>query len=290
MLFRKLRLERECLRRRLNTTPNEADVGVVPAPGVAPEESGVGAIARWFNHFPEPHMTGLSAGQGPNGFFQPSHNLFRRLLGHFDCGLRILDLGCGYGEDAVVLSGDSNQVWGIDIAQQRVAAAEATVAKAKRSDRVFISKMDVHNMQFEDAFFDLIVANSFLMWVNKARAVAECHRVLKPGGRAVFSCETMAENPFLKLHRYRPSMRARENLVSRVTPEEVKELSARFSSTVWERFYLLSPMFYPLALYMPKSKAVHGLIKGMQSLDRVILRRYQKLRRYAWLSVIEFRK
>jgi len=51
-------------------------------------------------------------------------------------------------------------------------------------------------MELRSNFFDLIVGNSFLMWVSRARAVEECHRVLKPGGKVLFPCESMGKNPF----------------------------------------------------------------------------------------------
>ena len=196
------------------------------------------AIEEWFDHYPLPQIPGLSVGAGPNSFFEPSRSLFVKMLGAFDCGLKILDLGCGFGEDAITLSGETNQVWGIDIAEQRLNAARAHVRRANRSDRIFIRKMDVHDLQFADKFFDLIFANSFLMWVNKSRAVTECHRVLKPGGKVVFACESMGKNPFLALHRHRPILHTRESVVSRMSLQELSDLSSRFSSAQWEQFYV----------------------------------------------------
>jgi SAM-dependent methyltransferase len=248
------------------------------------------AIVQWFDHYPLAHITGLSAGAGPNRFFEPSRHLFLDMLGNFDCGLRILDLGCGFGEDAIALSGKTNQVWGIDIADQRLRAAEARVREANRSDRIFIRKMDAHNLQFDDNSFDLIIANSFLMWVNKPRAVGECHRVLKPGGKAIFPCESMGKNPFLALYRHRRPLHVRESLVSRVTLPELFELSTRFSAARWEQFYLVSPLLFPLALRYRDSEIVRRIIRAAQFLDAGFLRFWPALRPYAWVSVIELVK
>ena len=252
------------------------------------------------------------------------------MLGSFDCGLKILDLGCGFGEDAIALSGEANQVWGIDISEKRLDAACSRVRNANRSDgRIFIRKMDVHDLQFADGFFDLIFANSFLMWVNKARAVAECHRVLKPGGKVVFGCESMGKNPilalhrrtlhtreslvsritlqelselssqfsssrweqfYLALHRHRRTLHTRESLVSRITLQELNELSSQFSSARWQQFYRVSPLLFPLALRFPRSGILRRIIKSVQFLDRGILHVWPGCRHYAWVSVMEFTK
>ena len=248
------------------------------------------AIEEWFDHYPLPQIPGLSVGAGPNDFFEPSRSLFIRMLGSFDCGLKILDLGCGFGEDAITLSGETNRIWGIDIAEPRLNAARAAVHRAHRSNRIFIEKMDAHDLQFPDGFFDLVVGNSFLMWVNKTRAVEECHRVLKPGGKVLFPCESMGKNPFLALHRHRQSMQARESLVSRITLPELSDLASRFSAAQWEQFYLISALFYPLALRFPKSGILRRIIRSVQLLDTRILHSFPKSRPYAWVSVIQFTK
>lgn len=248
------------------------------------------AIKEWFDHYPLPQIPGLSVGAGPNRFFEPSRSLFLKMLGSFDCSLKILDLGCGFGEDAITLSGRKNQVWGIDIAEQRLNTARANVQRVNKSDRIFIQKMDAHDLQFADNFFDVIFANSFLMWVNKARAVAECHRVLKPGGRVLFPCESMGKNPFLVLHRHRRSMLTREHLVSRITLSDLSDLSSRFSAAQWKQFYLVSPLLFPLALRFSKSGILRGIIRSVQFLDMKILHSFPRLRHYAWISVAEFTK
>jgi ubiquinone/menaquinone biosynthesis C-methylase UbiE len=248
------------------------------------------AIGEWFDHYPLPQIPGLSVGAGPNNFFEPSRNLSIKMLGSFDCGLKILDLGCGFGDDAITLSGETNRIWGIDIAEHRLHAARAAVHRANRSDRIFIEKMDAHDLQFADNFFDLIVGNSFLMWVNKARAVEECHRVLKPGGKALFPCESMGKNPFLALYRHRQSMQTRESLVSRITLPELSRLASRFSAAQWEQFYLVSPLLYPLAMRFPKNGILRRIIRSVHFLDMGILRLFPRSRHHAWVSVVEFIK
>lgn len=277
----------------MNFELQERDVGTTSAEGLLPRVFDyplMRATANWFNDYPDEQFGGLAAGKGPNTFFKPSHSQFLNMLGRFDRGLRILDIGSGYGRDAIALSGASNRVWGIDIAEHRIAQAGTNVLKANKEDRVTICNMDAHNLQFPENFFDVITATSLLMWVNKARLLDECRRVLKPGGKIIFCMETMPENPVLKLHRRRTTVLERERLVSRIKLDELGPLASRFSAMHSEQFYLVSPVLYPFALRCPRSKFVRALIRSLQLLDAGILHHWPNARRYAWVSVIEFIK
>jgi phosphatidylethanolamine/phosphatidyl-N-methylethanolamine N-methyltransferase len=46
--------------------------------------------------------------------------------------------------------------------------------------------MDAHQMTFEDATFDCVVAQFVITLVaNPEQVLSECHRVVKPGGRII---------------------------------------------------------------------------------------------------------
>ncbi len=248
------------------------------------------AVAAWFDSSLDIHSTGPAQGAGPAEFFLESYQLVSSLLENIDRGLRVLDLGCGYGLNAIMLSGRTNQVWAIDIAQERVAQARDNIKRANLSDRVFVSYMDAHHLEFADDSFDLILANSVLLWVDKDRVLQECKRVLKPGGRLLFSMETMAENPVLKLHRLRPSKRKRESMVCRLDLAAIEPLASRFSRSRSWQFHLLSPVLYPIAKWKSGSRIVRSALKKLRRVDGFLLERFPRLRRYAWVTVLEFTK
>lgn len=272
---------------KYNASAQVADRGFNGAHGVPVN---LDAIAAWFDSSADIHSTGPAQGPGPADFFLEPHLLVSRLLENMDCGLRVLDLGCGYGLNSIMLSGQTNEVWAIDIAQERIAQATKNIKQENLSDRVFVRRMDAHHLDFQDGWFDLILANSVLLWVDKERVLQQCRRVLKPGGRILFSMETMAENPVLKLHRLRPSKRKRESMVRRLDLTAISRLSSGFSSARSWQFHLLSPALYPMAKWKSRSHVVRSAIRKVQKVDGFLLERFPGLRRYAWVTVLEFTK
>ena len=118
--------------------------------------------------------------------FGPSHRaLMRRIRAMVgDRPVRILDVGCGTGVFAARLrAGFPNaRVWGIDL-------VEGMLAKGAPRWRVHAGAVqpvqaDSERLPFAAASFDVVTcANSFHHYPHQDRAVAEMHRVLRPGGR-----------------------------------------------------------------------------------------------------------
>ena len=224
------------------------------------------------------------------GMFLPSQEFARRLLGTFDCQYRVLDIGCGVGLDLVDLSASSNQVWGVDITKDRVEDALRNSKMAGKDDQIHVQVMDAHHLQFPNDFFDLVFANSFLMWVDKKQVLSECRRVLKPGGRALFAMESMRDHPLVRLYRMLPRVRRRESLVNRLSLAEINDLRSGFSSLTQQQFYLLSPLVYPLAVRWSSSQLVQQLVRFVHRIDEVLLTQFPSLRRFAWIAVLQFTK
>jgi arsenite methyltransferase len=114
-------------------------------------------------------------------------------------GMTVLDLGCGSGRDAYLLSklvGERGRVIGIDMTAQQLAVAErhrdhhALVFGHARSNVSFHlgDLADLAALGIADASVDVVVSNCVLNLVpDKRRAFAEVFRVLKPGGELYFS-------------------------------------------------------------------------------------------------------
>ncbi len=131
----------------------------------------------------------------------------RRLLGqleaHLDAaaGQRVLDLGCGRGERSVDLLRRGATVDGIDISEVYTDRAEAAARAAGFDDGQFAFVAgDAHALPYADATFDLVVGDGILHHLDLDVALGELHRVLKPGGRALFR-EPLLDNPLLKVFR-----------------------------------------------------------------------------------------
>ena len=97
-------------------------------------------------------------------------------------GTRLLDVATGPGYVAARAAERGAQPVGVDFSETMLAHARARVAG------VDFVQGDATALPFEDASFDAVVAAFLLLHVGMPElAVAEATRVLKPGGRAVFS-------------------------------------------------------------------------------------------------------
>jgi SAM-dependent methyltransferase len=118
-------------------------------------------------------------------------------------GERALELACGpggVGIAAAAIVGPNGKVVLSDVAPEMTAIA-AERAKAAGLANVTTREVDLERTDFPQASFDAVLCREGLMLVPEpATAVRECHRVLRPGGRAVFAVWGPRElNPWLGL-------------------------------------------------------------------------------------------
>ena len=115
-------------------------------------------------------------------------NPFR--LGPLYPGDAVLDIGCGAGVDSLVAAqfvGEGGRVVGIDISVAMVEQAQAHLARLGWP-QVSFQVADAEALPFPDNDFDAVISNGvFNLTINKAEALQEAHRVLKPGGRLMLA-------------------------------------------------------------------------------------------------------
>ena len=66
---------------------------------------------------------------------------------------------------------------------------------------IIFRNMDAHNLQFDDESLDIVFGVAILHHLDFGRAVAELHRVLRPGGKILF-VEPLLLNPVARLARW----------------------------------------------------------------------------------------
>lgn len=100
-------------------------------------------------------------------------------------GRRVLEVGCGAGIDLVRFAAAGADVVGIDIADAPLAMARAN--SRARSLEPALAAGDGAHLPFPDAVFDFVYCHGVLPYAPDPHGiVVEAHRVLKPGGTALF--------------------------------------------------------------------------------------------------------
>jgi ubiquinone/menaquinone biosynthesis C-methylase UbiE len=104
---------------------------------------------------------------------------------------KILDIGCGDGFYDYKMARDGANIVGVDLNQKRLAVA----AKRNKTERIEYHSMNAEQLDFKDASFDKAVSFCVIEHFNDDRQVLNhVRRLLKPGGRFVFSADSLS-NP-----------------------------------------------------------------------------------------------
>jgi ubiquinone/menaquinone biosynthesis C-methylase UbiE len=100
----------------------------------------------------------------------------------------LLDVGSGDGAAASVLAPFCRSLTCIDTNERLIAAArERLLRQGQQNVRTQVA--DVHALPFRDGSFDSVIMFHTLTYAeHPGRAVVECARVLRPGGRFVLLC------------------------------------------------------------------------------------------------------
>jgi len=107
-------------------------------------------------------------------------------------GSRLLDIGCGHGRQVCELARLLGcQVIGVDPLEQNLELARERVRRESLEDRVTLEKGTIEQLPLEDASVDFVWCRDTFNHVEDIeRALAECARVLKPGG-SMMNCSAL---------------------------------------------------------------------------------------------------
>jgi ubiquinone/menaquinone biosynthesis C-methylase UbiE len=98
-------------------------------------------------------------------------------------GVSLLDIACGPGWLSAAAAQRGTVVSALDFAENMVLLARSRCPEAD------VRNGDAESLPFEPGRFDAVVCSFGILHLpNPERAVAEAHRVLRPGGRYAFTC------------------------------------------------------------------------------------------------------
>ena len=116
---------------------------------------------------------------------RPGMRLAKRIIQVLGRKSRIIDFGCGHGELLLQLSRDGYKVWGVDGDINRV--------QSLLMQGIKVSVQNVEKVDYESAFFDVVICMECLEHVrNVVKVVEEISRVLVDNGIAIITV------PYLK--------------------------------------------------------------------------------------------
>ncbi|MGC0774651.1 MAG: class I SAM-dependent methyltransferase [Candidatus Acidiferrum sp.] len=159
-----------------------------------------------------------------------------KLLGSVkDC--RVLDYGCGQGEEATYLAKMGAQVTAIDISPVGI---ELTKERAKLNGvggRVNAMLMRCDPTEFSNESFDVIHGFGILHHIGLQTGMMEIKRLLKPGGRGLFF-EHMGNSRMIEW--LRPKEKDYTKGERPVTWKEIQEIRPEFSRLAARPFHIAS--------------------------------------------------
>lgn len=111
-------------------------------------------------------------------------------------GETILDLGCGAGIDTILAAhrtGPEGRVIALDFLPQMLARTAAAAAEAGLGN-VELLEGEIEALPLPGASVDHVISNGVVnLAPRKARVLAECARVLRPGGKLTLSDLTVGD-------------------------------------------------------------------------------------------------
>lgn len=198
-------------------------------------------------------------------------------------GKRVLELGTGTGGTATLLAKRGATVVGIDLLPFRLTEARARAAEHDVAASVEFALMDAMHLAFPDNTFDFIISKSVLVFTEHTRTAQECHRVLKPGGKAIF-IENMRHHPAVWL--YRKAFLRYSGKLHYFSLHDVEAVGAEFEGLEHREFHLsaVGALFWQKCLSIPLF--YRWTFRIFKAIDTFLLKCLPFLKRFCWITAM----
>ena len=213
-----------------------------------------------------------------------SHGFFLDTIFHDVDGRRVLDYGCGTGSNTCDLARRGAIVTGIDISPASIEVARRKAVAAGLDGRIDLHVMNAEALELPDNTFDKVCGTGILHHLDLDACYREIHRVLKPGGVAIFE-EPLGHNPLINWYRNRtPEMRTEDEHPLMLA--DIERARAVYSN-VDVRFYNLTSLAVVPFRNTPLFNPLYAMT---EAIDRALMKFVPPLRGWAWMSVLIMKK
>jgi SAM-dependent methyltransferase len=200
-------------------------------------------------------------------------------------GRRVVDFGCGSGANSVLLAGRRAHVCGVDISEDLIRLAVRRLAVNGRAGGARFVVGSAHDLPFPDGSVDVVFGIAILHHLDLALVSREVHRVLKPGGRAIFQEPVRNSRVVRFLRSLVPYQAPDISPYERpLTDRELEAFAAPFASVRTRAFGL---PYVQAAQLLP---VIRNRMAPLYASDAALLRRFPSLRYYAGIRVVEVTK
>ncbi len=196
-------------------------------------------------------------------------------------GKSILELCCGNGYLAVYFARRGAWLAGIDISTVAIEHAQARVeANGCRRSLAFL-RNSAYQLAFGRDTFDFAISNSAHHLQDWELLGREVHRVLKPGGRAVF-VEPLGHNrlfQFVRRHPFYHTLASPDERGHGVRRPDVERFGRPFRQCRLEGKHFF---------FTAKRAIRHrGMLRAFHAADRFLFRHFPALERWAAVGIVE---
>lgn len=196
-------------------------------------------------------------------------------------GRRVLDIGCGNGEESLLVAKyGARQVVGIDLSEVTIRNCRERARAEGVAERTDFRVMDIERLEFADDSFDVIMEYGVLHHVDLDQAMRELARVLKPDG-AIICTETVGHNLLIQAYRrLTPGLRTKWE-VEHILRKKDFGIIRRYFDGCNTRFFHLATLAAVPFRHFPGFRVLLGFLEFIDSL----LLRIPLLRWQAWQMV-----
>ena len=213
-------------------------------------------------------------------------------------GKRVLEIGSGAGYESVLFALLGATVQGYDKRSSAIKDAYALAEHFGVRDRCTFEIGQVDDLPDDDDRYDLVFSKSVLQYTDRPRVIAECQRVLKPGG-TLLMIENTPYNPFVNFSRFVRRLKAKESdmvylrtIKGYMRCSEALEIVGKMDDGSYRCMHVLTPpvifMSWSSKLgKLPLHGAAYRLLCGI---DRVLLSVIPPMKHLAWIGCMQGRK